>query len=31
MIIVDYSQTVISNIMAEIGNRKDSKLESTFV
>ena len=27
MIIVDYSQTVISNIMAEIGNRKDSKLE----
>ena len=27
MIIVDYSQTVISNIMAEIGNKKDSKLE----
>jgi len=31
MIIVDYSQTVISNIMAEIGNSKNSKLEVNLV
>ena len=27
MIIVDYSQTIISNLMAELGGRKDVELE----
>ena len=31
MIIVDYSQTVISNIMADIGNNKNAKLEVNLI
>lgn len=31
MIIIDYSQTVISNLMAEIGNRKDIDIEVDLI
>lgn len=31
MIIIDYSQTVISNLMAEIGNRKDVDIEVDLI
>jgi uncharacterized membrane protein YkgB len=31
MIIVDYSQTVISNIMADIGNNKNAELEVNLI